>query len=70
MKIVADREICVGAGICVLTDPELFDQDPEDGRVLILNERPGSERADVARQAIELCPSGALSLLESTTQAP
>jgi ferredoxin len=64
MRIQADREVCVGAGMCALTAPELFDQDAEDGRVLLLAERPSADRAEAAREAVAMCPSGALSLQE------
>ncbi|WP_156446905.1 ferredoxin [Bradyrhizobium yuanmingense] len=36
-RVVANRDRCVGAGICALTAPNLFDQD-KDGRVLLLTE--------------------------------
>ena len=62
MKIVADRDRCIGAGMCTLIGPELFAQADDDGRVLLLQEQPGSEYADTAREAVDVCPSGALSL--------
>lgn len=62
MKIVADRDKCIGAGMCALTAPAIFDQDPEDGRVILLSESPEAGSAETARAAIELCPSKALSL--------
>ncbi|WP_310362803.1 ferredoxin [Catenuloplanes atrovinosus] len=63
--IVADATRCVGAGQCVLTDPDAFDQDDDQGLVLILHPTPTSADAlSRARQAILLCPSQALSLHE------
>lgn len=64
LKIEADREICVGAGLCALTAPQLFDQDADDGRVLVLQSSPSPENDDAMRQAVLLCPSGALTLRE------
>jgi ferredoxin len=47
----------------VLTDPETFDQSDDEGTVVVLNERPDGEEALArAREAVDLCPSGALSL--------
>ncbi|WP_439366101.1 ferredoxin [Bradyrhizobium sp. DASA03005] len=48
--------------MCALTAPHLFDQD-KGGRVLLLAESAinGAE-LEAARQAVALCPSGALSL--------
>lgn len=62
MRIHADRDVCVGAGMCALTLPEVFDQDPEDGRVVLLTSTPPAELEEQARRAVVLCPSGALSL--------
>jgi ferredoxin len=64
-RIVVDRERCVGAGQCVLTEPAVFDQSDDDGRLELLMERPGAERLDRVRNAVYLCPGGALSLVES-----
>jgi ferredoxin len=62
--IEADREVCAGAGLCALGAPELFDQDEVDGRVLVLQARPGPEDVLAAARAVARCPSGALSLRE------
>jgi ferredoxin len=60
MRIVADRERCTSSGMCALTAPGLFDQDDEDGRVVVLNDDPTAGDARDAADAIGLCPSGAL----------
>jgi ferredoxin len=63
MRVVADTARCVGAGQCVLTDPDTFDQSDEDGTVVLLRERPADERALArVREAVHICPSRALSL--------
>jgi ferredoxin len=62
VKIGADRDRCIGAGMCVMTDEAVFDQD-DDGVVVVLAEDvPDGEQKRV-RDAVDLCPSGALSLL-------
>jgi ferredoxin len=66
MRIVADHSRCAGAGQCVLTDSALFDQSEEDGTVIVLTPDPPAAHHDHARQAVRLCPSGALSLAEET----
>ncbi|OLT09362.1 ferredoxin [Pseudonocardia sp. CNS-139] len=63
MHVQADRDVCIGAGMCVLTAGAVFDQD-DDGLVVVLAENPGDGDADAARQAVANCPSGALSLDE------
>ncbi|GAA3806853.1 MULTISPECIES: ferredoxin [Amycolatopsis] len=63
MRIVADTDLCIGAGQCVLTEPEVFDQD-DDGTVVVLVENPEGGQVDSAREAVKLCPAMALSLQE------
>jgi ferredoxin len=59
-KIAADRDVCIGAGMCVVAAPTVFDQD-DGGIVVVLD-------ADVPdmelRQAVKHCPSGALRLVD------
>jgi ferredoxin len=62
MKIAADLEICVGSGMCAMAAPEVFDQNGEDGRVLVMADQPSPDSLDVVRQAVAACPTGALSL--------
>ncbi|MGQ4515603.1 (4Fe-4S)-binding protein [Streptomyces sp. DW26H14] len=63
MRINADTGVCVGSGQCVLTEPAVFDQD-DDGIVDLLTDRPEGRAAARAREAVSLCPSRALSLVE------
>jgi ferredoxin len=69
MRIVADREVCAGSGMCARTAPGLFDQDDEDGRVVVLVTELGNDDVPGARDAVSLCPTGALSL-EVEEQGP
>ncbi|MGW0999408.1 ferredoxin [Streptomyces sp. NPDC002520] len=61
-KISAERGRCVGAGQCVLAAPTVFDQDEEEGLVLVLDEKPPASQSDAVREAVWACPSGALAL--------
>ncbi|EIV92402.1 ferredoxin [Frankia sp. QA3] len=66
MRIVAERDRCIGAGNCVMTAPEVFDQG-EDGLVAPLVDEadpvaPAS--VDAARRAVARCPATALRTLE------
>ncbi|HLU97720.1 (4Fe-4S)-binding protein [Nonomuraea sp. NPDC049649] len=60
MKIEADTTVCIGAGMCALTVPEVFDQNEEDGIVVLLQSEPPAEMEEAVRRAVKLCPSGAL----------
>jgi ferredoxin len=59
VRVVADRDVCIGAGICVLTAPAVFDQ-TDDGLVDVLVEAPDEADEAAVRAAVTLCPSGAL----------
>lgn len=61
VKIVADRERCIGAAMCVMTAENVFDQD-DDGLVVLLVADPDGADATAARAAVGLCPSGALTV--------
>lgn len=63
MRILADREVCIGAGVCVMSTEVVFDQDDDGLVVLLTDEVPADEEANV-RKAVQLCPSGALALAE------
>ena len=63
MRIKADTGVCVGSGQCVLTEPAVFDQD-DDGIVVLLTDQPDEQAVAQAREAVNLCPSRALSIVE------
>nr|QZD57857.1 ferredoxin [Glycomyces sp. TRM65418] len=51
----------MSSGMCALTAPDHFDQDDEDGRVVLLAEEAEDGDGDVA-DAVRLCPAAALRL--------
>ncbi|MFI9291586.1 ferredoxin [Streptomyces gardneri] len=59
-----DRERCIGAGMCAMTAPDVFDQDPDEGLVLLLDTEPPAAHRPAARMAAGVCPSGAITLHE------
>ncbi|HEV7625174.1 MAG TPA: (4Fe-4S)-binding protein [Streptomyces sp.] len=64
MRVQADTTLCVGAGQCVLSEPSVFDQDDDEGTVVVLVERPGEADLANVREAVDTCPSRALSLVD------
>jgi ferredoxin len=62
MRIVVDLERCRGAGMCTLTSPEVFDQDEEDGTVVLLVDEPPPELHDAVGEAARLCPNSVIRL--------
>lgn len=59
MHVTGDRQVCVGAGQCVLAAPDVFDQDDEC-LVVVLREEPGEEQREAVEEAVDTCPSGAV----------
>ncbi|WP_037676060.1 ferredoxin [Streptomyces globisporus] len=69
MRVAADSDRCVGAGQCVLTAPDVFDQD-EDGLVVLLTDTVATEAdAKLVREAEHLCPAAALRVTSGTDDA-
>jgi ferredoxin len=64
MRITADSTRCVGAGQCVLSAPDVFDQD-DDALVVLVDVTPGADDLELVRDAVDRCPSQAITLHES-----
>lgn len=62
MELSVDRERCIGAGMCALIAPEIFDQDEADGRVRLLDSTPTAPHHPTAREAAQSCPAAAIGL--------
>ena len=58
---MADRDVCISAGNCVMAADAVFDQD-DDGIVLVLVDEVPAAEEEHARKAVKLCPSQALLL--------
>ncbi|MFB7383635.1 ferredoxin [Kitasatospora purpeofusca] len=64
MHVNVERDRCCSSGQCVMTVPEIFEQDDQDGLVrVLLSAVPAPRFADV-RLAAELCPGGAITVTE------
>ncbi|MFF7457197.1 ferredoxin [Kitasatospora sp. NPDC008115] len=61
MELHADRTRCIGAGMCALTAPEVFDQNDDDGLVTLLDPHPPPSTHPAVQLAITTCPAAALS---------
>ncbi|BBY92687.1 ferredoxin [Mycobacterium gallinarum] len=62
MRVAGDREICMGAGVCVMTADKTFDQD-DDGIVVLASDRVSAGEEKAVRNAVRMCPSGALRIV-------
>jgi len=65
MKVTIDEDKCCGAGSCVMSAPDVFDQRDEDGIVVLLDETPADSLHAAVREAASVCPAAAIALDES-----
>lgn len=63
-RVIVDQERCCGAGHCVAVLPEVFDQCPDTGVAILLDSQPPAELAELVEEAVDLCPVGAITLVE------
>ncbi|MEU0171613.1 ferredoxin [Streptomyces iakyrus] len=63
MHIDIDKDVCIGAGQCALTAPDVFTQD-DDGYSALL---PGGESggSPLLREAARACPVSAITVSET-----
>ncbi|MEW1847712.1 ferredoxin [Nonomuraea angiospora] len=64
MKIIVDEAKCCGAGQCVLIAPDVFDQNEDDGIVILLEAKPAADRHAAVREAAAVCPAAAIQVDE------
>lgn len=57
MKIRVDFDRCIGAGACVVAAPQVFDQNDEDGTVIVLDADPDEALRGQVEEAERVCPA-------------
>ena len=62
-RIAVDRERCVGSGTCEMLAPDLFEVG-DDGMVAVVRPEPDGADVDAAEDAVQACPTQALSLAD------
>jgi ferredoxin len=62
-RIVVDRDLCQGHGVCESEAPDVFEV-PKHGTVEVLDEAPPEAQRAAVRNAVKYCPTHALSLVE------
>ena len=63
MKVVVDRDLCQGHGVCESEAPEVFSVSNQGVLTILDDAPPESARAQV-EQAVRFCPTGALRIEE------
>lgn len=61
MRIVIDWDLCQGHGNCMADAPDVFLVD-EKGKLTVLQESPPESLLEGVRNAVEYCPTGAVSI--------
>jgi len=63
VKIVVDRDLCQGHGVCESEVPEVFSVSKQ-GVLTILDESPSGSFRSRLEQAVAFCPTSALRIQE------
>ena len=61
MRVVLDENKCSSLGMCESVAPEVFEVG-EEGGLTILNPTPPEDQRELMEEAVEACPTGALSI--------
>lgn len=56
MRVTVDKDLCIGAGQCVVAAPDVFDQD-DDGIVVLLTDSPTEGDREAVKEAEQMCPA-------------
>ena len=61
-RVVVDRDLCQGHGVCESEAPAVFEVPKRE--VVVLAERPGDDQRAAVEAAVKFCPTHALSIVE------
>ncbi|MFJ2843088.1 ferredoxin [Streptomyces griseofuscus] len=59
-RIEIEMDLCCGAGACALAAPAVFDQNDDDGTVILLDATPPADQREAAQEAAARCPTSAI----------
>jgi ferredoxin len=65
MSFTVDASKCVGAGVCALAAPKVFDQNDDDGIIVVLDDNPPTDQHDAVRDAAARCPAAVIALTDN-----
>ena len=66
IRVTVDLSRCQGYANCVTTAPEIFDLDDDSGQAVVLTPEVAPDQLDAARQAVDMCPAQAISLIDES----
>lgn len=62
MKVVVNKDLCVGCGTCAAVAPDLFEMQ-EDGKAEFIGEL-NDENMETVKRAMQMCPTTAIEMKE------
>ena len=62
MRVILDTQNCQAYANCMLTAPDVFDLDDENGIAIIKQENPAEDLRSAVQEAVRSCPVQALSI--------
>jgi sterol 14-demethylase len=63
-RIVVDRDLCQGHGVCESEAPAVFAVSKDVPPLTVLDESPGDDHRKAVEAAVKYCPTHALSIVE------
>ena len=64
IRIAIHPDKCIAAGHCVSAASDVFDQNEDDGIVVLLNANPSADQLEAVKTAARLCPTSAIEIIE------
>ncbi len=64
-RIVVDRDLCQGHGVCESEAPDVFSVS-KDAVLTVRDDTPGDAHREAVATAVKFCPTHALSITEET----
>lgn len=64
MSFTVNASRCVGAGVCALAAPNVFEQNDDDGIIVVLDNNPPAHQANAIRDAAARCPAAVIVLMD------
>jgi len=62
MKVIIDKEKCIGCGACASIEPSVFNVSPEDNKAGVNPSGCTDDKLDNCREAANVCPTGAITV--------
>jgi ferredoxin len=65
VRVEVEPEKCIASGQCVLIAESVFDQDEDEGTVVLRTEEPAAGDEEAVRNAARICPARAIRTVDA-----